>query len=215
MSQPAKVIVAEQGRGDRVTQGTWVHPKVAIHLAQWLSPEFAVQVTNWVFDWMNGGSTAAPQEPTRHISSEESHVLYLCDEASRSMEGFHRLREFCAFMGRKHSKMEAQLINVHSLLQSQTPQLETFHQVRTQTPLLGDVATDLVVEFLKAKTIAAPKSERVLAKTLFSIFLTWCKGKGYSPFSQATFGRALSSIGLKRRKNGITYYHGIQLLEAI
>ena len=36
-------------------QGTWVHPQVAIHLAQWLSPQFAVKVTQWVFDWMNGG----------------------------------------------------------------------------------------------------------------------------------------------------------------
>jgi hypothetical protein len=25
-------------------QGTWVHPQVAIHLAQWLSPKFAVLV---------------------------------------------------------------------------------------------------------------------------------------------------------------------------
>lgn len=35
---------------------TWVHPKVAIHLAQWLSAEFAVQVSEWVYDWMNSGS---------------------------------------------------------------------------------------------------------------------------------------------------------------
>lgn len=35
-------------------QGTWVHPQVAIHLAQWLSPKFAVKVSKWVFDWMSG-----------------------------------------------------------------------------------------------------------------------------------------------------------------
>lgn len=40
----------------RVT-GTWVHPQVAIHLAQWLSPKFAVQVTKWVVEWMQGGIT--------------------------------------------------------------------------------------------------------------------------------------------------------------
>ena len=38
-------------------QGTWVHPKVAIHLAQWLSPKFAVQVSKWVHDWMVGVSS--------------------------------------------------------------------------------------------------------------------------------------------------------------
>lgn len=35
----------------------WVHPHVAINLAQWLSPEFAVQVSSWVFDWMEGKSS--------------------------------------------------------------------------------------------------------------------------------------------------------------
>ncbi len=40
--------------GDPRNQGTWVHPQIAIHLAQWLSPQFAVQVTQWVMDWMSG-----------------------------------------------------------------------------------------------------------------------------------------------------------------
>lgn len=33
-------------------QGTWVHPQIAIHLAQWLSPRFAVLVSQWVMEWM-------------------------------------------------------------------------------------------------------------------------------------------------------------------
>ncbi|QHL91629.1 KilA-N domain-containing protein [Sphingomonas changnyeongensis] len=40
--------------GANELRGTWVHPQVAINLAQWLSPEFAVKVTQWVFDWMSG-----------------------------------------------------------------------------------------------------------------------------------------------------------------
>lgn len=35
-------------------QGTWVHPQVAINLAQWASPRFAVIVSKWIFEWMNG-----------------------------------------------------------------------------------------------------------------------------------------------------------------
>lgn len=35
-------------------QGTWVHPKVAIHLSMWADADVAVQVTEWVFEWMNG-----------------------------------------------------------------------------------------------------------------------------------------------------------------
>lgn len=40
--------------GANESRGTWVHPQVAIHLAQWLSPEFAVKVTEWVYEWMSG-----------------------------------------------------------------------------------------------------------------------------------------------------------------
>jgi hypothetical protein len=31
--------------------GTWVHPKVALNLAQWASPEFAILVTDWIEDY--------------------------------------------------------------------------------------------------------------------------------------------------------------------
>ena len=48
-------------KGGLGVQGTWVHPKVAIHLAQWLSAKFAVQVTNWVYDWMT--AKAQPKLP--------------------------------------------------------------------------------------------------------------------------------------------------------
>ncbi|MGL4561937.1 MAG: KilA-N domain-containing protein, partial [Brevinema sp.] len=47
------------GNGD---QGTYVPPKVAIHLGQWLSPKFAVFVANVVFDFMDG---AVQEEPIK------------------------------------------------------------------------------------------------------------------------------------------------------
>ena len=53
----SKLVQVIRGRADRIQQGTWVHPQVAINLGQWLSPTFAVQVSKWVFDWMMGKST--------------------------------------------------------------------------------------------------------------------------------------------------------------
>jgi hypothetical protein len=47
------IIVTKRG-GEPYLQGTWVHPQIAIHLAQWLSPSFSVKVTKWVLDWMSG-----------------------------------------------------------------------------------------------------------------------------------------------------------------
>jgi hypothetical protein len=51
---PISVLVQSARGGDPNLQGTWVHPQVAINLAQWLSPQFAVQVTKWIMDWMTG-----------------------------------------------------------------------------------------------------------------------------------------------------------------
>jgi hypothetical protein len=48
-------------------QGTWVHPQVAINLAQWLSPRFAVLVSKWVVDWMSGGGAPQPAKLPYHL----------------------------------------------------------------------------------------------------------------------------------------------------
>ena len=52
-------------------RGIWVHPKVAIHLAQWLSPKFAVQVSEWVFEWMSGeGRSRLPMHLRRYAINQ-------------------------------------------------------------------------------------------------------------------------------------------------
>jgi hypothetical protein len=59
---PGSELTQSMKGGDIRFQGTWVHPQVAINLAQWLSAKFAVQVSQWVFDWMSGKSPASVAE---------------------------------------------------------------------------------------------------------------------------------------------------------
>lgn len=68
-------LVPEVSTPSGVTS-VWVHPKVAIHLAQWLSADFAVQVSEWVIDWMSGDGASArkpnaglPYHIQRHMSN--------------------------------------------------------------------------------------------------------------------------------------------------
>ncbi len=64
----SQLVISKKGNSASFKQGTWVHPKVALHLAQWISPTFAVQVVNWVYDWMNdrtGQNPVQVQEPRR------------------------------------------------------------------------------------------------------------------------------------------------------
>jgi len=53
-------LVRSISGGDPRLQGTWVHPQLAIHLAQWCSAEFAVKVSQWVYDWMSGKRAPKP-----------------------------------------------------------------------------------------------------------------------------------------------------------
>ena len=55
---PISDLIQSSKGGNPALQGTWVHPQVAIHLAQWLSPKFAVSVTQWVYEWLSGLSPA-------------------------------------------------------------------------------------------------------------------------------------------------------------
>lgn len=54
MGIPMSAVVQIVRGGEPHFQGTWVHPQVAMHLAQWASPKFAVLVSKWVYEWMQG-----------------------------------------------------------------------------------------------------------------------------------------------------------------
>ena len=51
---PAVELITQNtgGNGDR---HTWVHPQVAINIAQWISPQFDVKVSAWVLEVMMTG----------------------------------------------------------------------------------------------------------------------------------------------------------------
>ncbi|MDM8567521.1 KilA-N domain-containing protein [Candidatus Halobeggiatoa sp. HSG11] len=47
--------------------GTWVHSKLAIHLAIWCNPEFAVMVTEWTYELLTKGSVSL--DPKQEIAT--------------------------------------------------------------------------------------------------------------------------------------------------
>lgn len=64
------LIYTIQG-GKPELQGTWVHPDVAVNLAQWLSPKFAVRVSQIINDWLKGNvSGYMPPHVKRYIQNK-------------------------------------------------------------------------------------------------------------------------------------------------
>lgn len=70
-------------------QGTWTHPKVAIHLAQWLSPKFAVFVTNIMMDWFSGAieRKKTKEEELLALLKEDGKSFELASAAAKVMKG--------------------------------------------------------------------------------------------------------------------------------
>ena len=48
-----ELIIVKQGG---IAQGTWIHRKIAYHLAMWVHPPFAVCVSNWLDELFTTGS---------------------------------------------------------------------------------------------------------------------------------------------------------------
>lgn len=46
-----ELIDVYKGNTKKFNQGTYIHPKLAIHLAMWLSSSFCLQVSNWIEEW--------------------------------------------------------------------------------------------------------------------------------------------------------------------
>ncbi|HYX19180.1 MAG TPA: KilA-N domain-containing protein [Nostoc sp.] len=48
------IVIVKRGSPEN-GGGTWVHPKLAVHVGQWCSEEFALQVSDWIEEWMTTG----------------------------------------------------------------------------------------------------------------------------------------------------------------
>ncbi|WP_175626732.1 MULTISPECIES: KilA-N domain-containing protein [Oxalobacteraceae] len=68
-NQTTTLEFIQEVAGANGVKSIWIHPKVAVHLAQWLSADFAVQVSEWVFDWLNGnGAPRPPAQLPTHLA---------------------------------------------------------------------------------------------------------------------------------------------------
>ena len=65
-----QLVIVKKGNSKNFTQGTWLHPKLAIHFARWLNPKFAVWCDEQIEALLNkvsdGIKTVTPK-PTRAL----------------------------------------------------------------------------------------------------------------------------------------------------
>jgi hypothetical protein len=63
-SQNIQLIDVKRGKSKEFKQGTWIHPDLAVSLAQWVSPSFAIQVSRWVRELFITGNVSIDSNKT-------------------------------------------------------------------------------------------------------------------------------------------------------
>lgn len=59
-----QLIESINGNSTKFAQGSWVHPDLAVPLAQWISPVFAIQVSRWIRELLITGSVSIDSKKT-------------------------------------------------------------------------------------------------------------------------------------------------------
>jgi hypothetical protein len=86
---PVTELVQIRQGGTPQMQGTWIHRRVAVHLAKWCSPLFAVRVDSWIEDLLTKGHVdldlgeQVPEDP----------VLALLHHTTKSLEAIAQTRQ--------------------------------------------------------------------------------------------------------------------------
>ena len=66
-----QIVIVKKGNSKNFTQGTWLHPKLAIHFARWLNPKFAFWCDEQIEILLNGkisdGIKTVTPKPTRAL----------------------------------------------------------------------------------------------------------------------------------------------------
>jgi hypothetical protein len=83
----SQLLDVKRGHSSHFEQGSWVHPDLAVQLAQWISPEFALRVSRWVRELVTTGEAHRDQEKT------SDQLIALQMELQKNQEELKKLKE--------------------------------------------------------------------------------------------------------------------------
>jgi hypothetical protein len=84
ISGTMSLIEINKGGNDKHNQITWIHPDLAIQLAQWISPKFAIQVSRWIRTLFTNGNVSIDVQVLEDHQKEiklKDHKIQLLQDA--------------------------------------------------------------------------------------------------------------------------------------
>ena len=85
----SQIIDVKKGNTSKFSQGSWIHPDLAVQLAQWISPSFAIQVSGWIRELALTGSVTVGNEKTHQQLLELQNEIIKQRDTIKSLENKH------------------------------------------------------------------------------------------------------------------------------
>ena len=63
----SELIHIKKGGNDKKKQGSWIHPDLAVSLAQWISPKFSLKVSRWVREIAISGTVSGVEKSSEQL----------------------------------------------------------------------------------------------------------------------------------------------------
>jgi hypothetical protein len=126
---PESALTSRRENGPVEGRGTWIHPRLAIHLASWCSPTFAVKVTALVLRYLTGQVTTEESRAAAKTVAERAAPPEETGEDSRALKRLKVTHEIelektkHANEMAKHANEMANHANELAKLQSETSRL--------------------------------------------------------------------------------------------
>jgi hypothetical protein len=87
MGVPNSLLVdAKKGNSTQFTQGSWIHPDLAVHLAMWISSDFGVKVSRWIREIMITGHAS------RDVQKTNDQLITLQMQLQQKEDDFRKLQ---------------------------------------------------------------------------------------------------------------------------
>jgi len=96
------LIDSNKGGNDKYLQCSWIHPDLAVQLAQWLSPTFAIKVSRWIRELFTTGTAHYNIQKSNEELTKLQIELEKVKDEKKKVEHKHK----CLLQKRQYYKLE-------------------------------------------------------------------------------------------------------------
>ncbi len=116
---PISELVQVRKGGAPHDKGTYVHPRIAIHLSQWLSARFAVMVSGWIEELLTTGSMSlAPVGSAKWLLHQAQAMVAQEEELERQRQRVREVDQRVERLEEKQVLNDAKSGQAHKLAQA-------------------------------------------------------------------------------------------------